>query len=278
MLLGYNTNGFGYHRLEDAIDIIADMGYSAIGLTVDYQTVNPLAMDADRQIAWLEGVIHPRDLGLIVETGARFLLDPRRKHWPTLLSKTDEQRLRRIVFLERCAALAARFEPRVLSFWSGKPEPDTPARETQKRLVAGGRRVCDYCAEVGVTAAFEPEPGMFIETLAQYEKLRDEIGAANLKLTLDVGHVICTGEMTPQEAMRRFAPEIANIHLEDMVRGRHDHIMFGEGEIDLRAFFAAYRDNGCTAPVVVELSRHSHDAVETAAKAWQAITEALENL
>ena len=59
-----------------------------------------------------------------------------------------------------------------------------------------------------------------------------------------------------------------NVHIEDMRRGVHDHLMFGEGEMDFaemsrRAASASNYRGG----VYVELSRHSHDAVETARKA-----------
>ena len=48
MYLGYNTNGFAHHRLADAVDILADLGYEGIGLTFDYHTVNVLAAGWER--------------------------------------------------------------------------------------------------------------------------------------------------------------------------------------------------------------------------------------
>ena len=41
MLPGYNTNGFAHHRLEDAINILADLGYRSIALTLDYHSLLP---------------------------------------------------------------------------------------------------------------------------------------------------------------------------------------------------------------------------------------------
>jgi sugar phosphate isomerase/epimerase len=55
-----------------------------------------------------------------------------------------------------------------------------------------------------------------------------------------------------------------NVHIEDMRPGIHDHLMFGEGTIDFAAVLATLREIGYAGGVHVELSRHSHDAVETA--------------
>ena len=49
-----------------------------------------------------------------------------------------------------------------------------------------------------------------------------------------------------------------------MRRGVHDHLMFGEGEVDFADVLPALEEIGYTGGVYVELSRHSHDAVETA--------------
>ena len=35
MRLGYNTNGLAHHRLTDAIDLLADLGYQSVALTLD---------------------------------------------------------------------------------------------------------------------------------------------------------------------------------------------------------------------------------------------------
>jgi sugar phosphate isomerase/epimerase len=58
-----------------------------------------------------------------------------------------------------------------------------------------------------------------------------------------------------------------NVHIEDMRRGVHEHLMFGEGEIDFGPVLRTLEEIGYAGGVHVELSRHSHDAVNTAGRA-----------
>ena len=263
VLLGYNTNGFAHHALLPALDVLAGIGYRSVGLTIDVHHA-PLGTD----YAKLGAELRARSLLPVVETGARFLLDPARKHHPTLLSA--EGRRRRLDFYFACIDAAAALGAPCVSLWSGAAEVDEPWGP----LVEGLHRVCARADAAGVDVAFEPEPGMFVDTLARFGELRARLPHPRLKLTLDVGHCRCLEAEPPGASIDRHAALLANVHLDDHVRGRHEHLFFGEGEIDwppvLAALERAAKDREL--PATVELSRHSHDAVETARRAWAFLT------
>ena len=95
------------------------------------------------------------------------------------------------------------------------------------------------------------------------------IDAPNLRLTLDIGHLQCQGELPIADVIRRWASRLANVHIEDMRRGVHEHLMFGEGEIDFPPVLQALAEVGYTGGVYVELSRHSHEGPAAAKRAFQ---------
>jgi hypothetical protein len=82
----YNTNGLTSHRLDDALALLADCGYDGVAVTLDVAHHDPFAPDLAGRSRALRRRLDGLGLGSVVETGARFLLDPRRKHHPTLVS------------------------------------------------------------------------------------------------------------------------------------------------------------------------------------------------
>ncbi len=265
MLLGYNTNGFAHHRLEDALRILGRLGYRSVALTLDYHALDPYDPDAPRQAAAVRDLLGELGLRVVVETGARFLLDPWHKHQPTLLSERPEDRERRLDFLRRAVDLAADLGADAVSFWSGTPRGPAPA--LMDRLAAGCRELCEHAAARGVRLAFEPEPGMFIDTMDRFGELCARVAHPAFGLTLDVGHLHCLGETPVADYLRRWREWLWNVHIEDMRRGVHDHLMFGEGEMDFAEILGGLEEIDYRGGVHVELSRHSHDAVETARRA-----------
>lgn len=267
--LAYNTNGLQSHRLVDALDLLVECGYHGVALTPDAMHADVL--DPGFDAAALARALDRRSLGCVVETGARFVLDPRRKHEPNLLSREPEGRARRVDFLRRCVDLAAELEAECVSFWAGPGR--VGAGSSLDVLADGVEQVLDHAERRGVEAALEPEPGHLVETLEGWRTLRDRLGD-RLRLALDVGHLLVTGEGEPAEAIRAHAADLATVTVEDMRRGEHVHLPFGEGDLDLPPVVAALREIGWRRLVCVELSRDSHRAHETVPAAIAALRAA----
>jgi L-ribulose-5-phosphate 3-epimerase len=274
MYLGYNTNGFAHHRLEDTINILAELGYQGVAITLDHHVLNPFNPDWQREAEQVRRQLERLGMRCVVETGARFLLDPRRKHQPTLLSARDEDRRLRFDFLCRAVDVAAALGEDAVSLWSGTPEKRAPDAELMAEVAVQCSCLCHYAADKDVRIAFEPEPGMFIDTMAQYDMLNLVVTQSNFGLTLDVGHIHCLGDGSITEHIRRWRDVLWNVHIEDMRRGVHEHLMFGEGEMDFPPILRTLAEVGYEGGVFVELSRHSHDAVNTARKALAFLQEA----
>ncbi len=267
MLFGYNTNGFTHHRLEDALTILAELGYRSVALTLDYHVLNPFAAGLARQVETARSLMRSLKLGSVIETGARFLLDARHKHQPTLLSADRAARQRRLDFLRAAVDIAHDLGSDAVSFWSGSPAEAGPAPLLMERLAEGCRALCEYAAAREVRLAFEPEPGMFIDTMDRFAELRGRVGHPAFGLTIDIGHLHCQGETPIADHLRRWRQLLWNVHIEDMRRGVHEHLMFGEGEIDFAPVLHALTEIDYGGGVHVELSRHSHDAVNIARRA-----------
>ena len=275
LILGYNTNGFANHRLPDVIDILADMGYRSISITLDVHSLNPYDLMIRDQLGAIKAHLRARKLGCVIETGARFLLDQRRRHWPTLVSATAEDRQRRLEFITRAIEIGVELSASAVSFWSGLPDPGVQNGEARKYLLECCHALLDYSSAFGMPLAFEPEPGMLIETCDQYRELCDALRHPLFGLTLDVGHVHCMADGLPQDRVFEFAGQLRVVHIEDMRIGVHNHLMFGEGDMQIPPIMAALRSINYTGPTVVELSRHSHDAVNTARRAIEYLSPML---
>jgi L-ribulose-5-phosphate 3-epimerase len=270
MFLGYNTNGFVHHDLIDAVEILADLGYRGVAITIDHGVLSPRDENAEKQLEEIRKRLKKFGMRSAIETGARYLPDPRHKPEPTLLSADPRPRLEFYKYAIQCAKLLG---SDCVSIWSGAIRDGIGREEAFERLAARLPEVLDFAAENGVPLAFEPEPGMLIDTTAAFERLAERINRPDLLLTIDIGHLQCQGETPIAETVRRHAPRIANVHLEDMRRGVHEHLMFGEGEIDFPPVLHALAQSGYTNGIYVELSRHSHAAPEMAKKAMEFLKE-----
>ena len=267
MQLGYNTNGLAHHSLPAAIRLLASLGYKSVAITIDHYALNPYAAGYESQLHDIQQILIEVKMRSVIETGARYLLDPRQKHHPTLVTSKSDGRPLRIEFLRHAIDMAATLGSDCVSLWSGCLANGDSHKDGYRRLVEGLQLVLDYADRRNVQIAFEPEPGMLIDTMASFEELVKMVDSPRLGLTLDLGHLHCLGEPI-EESILRWSNRLLNIHIEDMRVGVHEHLMFGEGEIDFPPVLAALQKVGYAGGLHVELSRHSHMGPEAARQAF----------
>ena len=255
LLLGYNTNGFAHHRLDDCLAILAELGYGSVGLTLDAAHLDPFETSPTR-IEGLRRTLEELRLVPVVETGARFLLDPRTRHEPTLISPESTGRERRFEFLQRAIEIARDLGAVCVSFWSGRLSSGVDPEQAWSWLVDGGNRLAETAETAGVDLAFEPEPGMLVATMAQAARFLEAVPHPRMRLTLDLGHLLLTETPPLGKVLRHWIGRTANIHIEDMRRPTHEHLAFGEGEMPFEELLGTLVEVHTTVPVNVELSRH----------------------
>lgn len=270
-VLGYGTNGFADHTLPSALDVMGSAGYGAVALTLGHPHFDPFGPDWRPRAAALKDDLDRRGMRVVVETGARYLLDPWRKHRPTLV---DREATTRIAFLGRAVEIAAALHADCVSLWSGALPEDVRADEGWELMVGRLAELVRFASERGVTLSVEPEPGMLVETVADALRLRDDLGQpSSVGITVDLGHCVAVEPEGVVGALKQAGRLLRNVQVDDMVPGVHEHLELGQGELDLAAAITTLREIGYSGVAAVELPRHSHDAPRLAAAsiaAWRA--------
>ncbi len=273
---GYNTNGLAHHRLEEALELVAEAGFRAVALTLDVPHLDP-SRAGPGETARAARLLESLGLEVVVETGGRFLLDPRRKHRPNLLEEDPGERKRRFELLVRSLSIARDLGARVLSLWSGEVPEGVSREAAWKRLLEGLDRLGEEARRRGIALALEPEPGHLVERVDHWRALFGAMGSRGPGLCLDVGHLWVLEEGPPGAVLREGEwPRLLQVHLDDAIPGRHEHLEPGRGVVDFSRVFRDLAAGGYEGPACWELSRSSHRAPQALREAWKATKGAME--
>ena len=255
--------------------MLAEIGYQSVAITVDHGWLDPQSETSAKQLDDIRQFLTEHQMNCVIESGARFLLDSRRKHYPTLLHDEPEAAQRRIEFLKYCIDVAAELGADCVSLWSGARPDNVDHASAFERLTRNLNSVLDYAAQRQVMIGFEPEPGMLVDTMSRFEQLLQQIDSPHLQLTLDIGHLFCMNEVPLPDFIRAWQDHIVNIHLEDMRAGVHEHLMFGDGDIEFGPVLESLLEIDYNGGVHVELSRHSHDGARVARESFEFLKRVL---
>lgn len=269
--LGYNSNGFCSHRLSDVLPWLAELGYQAVAITPDVGCMDPATTSLD-EVAKVGRRCQELGLQVVVETGARYVLDPRRKHRPNLL-EADDSWGQRLDFLRQMLTWCEELQSSILSFWSGALPEGQDDGGAFARMDHAMTELLPKAQAAGVELALEPEPGHWIDSVQAWREFQQSSGLP-VKMTLDIGHLLISHELPIADVIAANAEHIVNVHVDDMRSGVHHHLALGEGEISWPPVAAALNQLPADVPACLELSRDSHRFHELAAASYAFLREA----
>jgi len=227
---GFRTAGFRNFRLEAALDAIAQAGYDCVELCLDGHGLAALGADPLRK--------------LVEELAARRL-----EVCSFSYHGDGEGRDARWANIRRSLALARACGVGVLILNGDRL---APGEQHDTALAEFIRRARPLAAEAGpVRLAVEPEPGLAVGDLADMQQVLAELPCPPLAVNLDIGHAFLTDDLAASFAS--LGPCLVHMHVEDMRRGVHKHLLPGAGDIDLRQVKVLADSVGYKGPWVIDL-------------------------
>jgi sugar phosphate isomerase/epimerase len=188
---------------------------------------------------------------------------------PSWIEKDPALRAKRVDYTLRCIDLAEKLGARSISTEPGGPLEGMSREEALHFYREGLAAVEEGAKQRGIRILIEPEPGLLIESSAEFLELFQELDPEVFGLNFDVGHFFCVGE-DPSERIRSMRAMIHHFHLEDIAASRkHYHLMLGDGVIDLPDVLNTIEEIGFAGFVTVELYTYEHAAADAALKAFQ---------
>jgi sugar phosphate isomerase/epimerase len=276
--LAFSSNAFKKNTLAQAIDSIARTGYAGVEVMADVPHALPGKLDA-AQIADIRRQIEGGGQ-LCSNVNAFTLFACGDTYHPTWIEADESLRATRVEHTIRSLELAAALGAKTVSLQPGGPLIGTTlSRQEAGKLFADGlSKVLPRAKALNILLAIEPEPGLFIQSAAEYLDFKQAFFAdePQVMMNCDIGHLFCVGE-DPADVIRDMPSQIAHVHLEDIGKNRvHQHLTPGKGVIDFPRVFQALTDIHYEDWVTVELYPYEATAAEVAKLAWQHLRPLIE--
>ncbi|QIB74535.1 sugar phosphate isomerase/epimerase [Halogeometricum borinquense] len=279
MKLAFSTNAYTNDTLPEAVRRIAAHGYEGVELLGDTPHAYFPKFGADDATA-LGDALTETDLAVSninanTATGYYDDAPPSSFFEPSVINPDPDLRAWRVEYTKRAIDLATSTGAPAVCLATGRPLPGTLPDEAYQFLLDSLHDILDYAEPRGVDVGIEFEPELLIECTDEVLTLIDDVGRDNLGVNLDIGHAAVYGEDL-RESIEQSAGHITGVHLEDIaggIRGKHYHLVPGDGDLDFDAVFDALDSIGYDGFVTLELYTYPDRPDEAAARAFEALAD-----
>lgn len=261
MKLSFSSNAYTRHSLFTAVEGIAAAGYQGIELLADAPHLYPLTFGAG-DVRRLQELLREHGLTVANINANTAVGYYGRTFWeplfePSLANPDPAARRWRIDYTRRCVELGHQLGAGTVSVTSGCMLPGIRPEESLALLHESLSEIVIFAQGFNMRIGIEYEPGLLISCAAELLSFLDDFASPLLGANLDLGHSHVLGE-DHAEVISSLAARIFHIHLEDISRRKHYHLIPGQGDMDFASILAALDKQRYNGFITVELYTYSN--------------------
>lgn len=251
MVFGYSTNAFVKFSLIDAIEQISRLGFRGVEIMGDRPHLYPPDYDESR-LENLQQVILKNNL-TVTNINSFTLFAVGDTYLPSWIEPQKERRDIRIRHTLDSLQIAKKLGCGNISVPPGGPLVGSSRIQAMKLFYQGLEQVIPLAEELEIVILVEPEPGLMIETTAQFKEFIRDVKSEAIGINFDIGHFFCAGE-DPKQAFEELFQWVGHVHIEDIAPSReHNHLIAGHGAIQFKEIFETMVQLGYTGHISLEL-------------------------
>ncbi|MGC9316465.1 MAG: sugar phosphate isomerase/epimerase family protein [Armatimonadota bacterium] len=246
MKLAYGTYAMPTVPLEEAIPLIAEIGYEGIEICISERHGSALDQLGPGRRERLRELLREHGLGV----PAIFFLGG-------IYTPDDETHHTNLDSISGCAHLARDLglpEPPVIALGFGGSPDDWQA--VRPRLIEQLRDLGELAERESLVVAGEAHSRGAVNSTQRVLEVLEAVGDPRVRLHFDIVHFFLGGEEIA-ECVSRLVPWTAHTHVTDAVPhpdGNFDPRLPGEGELDIEAYVRAMAEAGWDGYITLEVS------------------------
>lgn len=176
---------------------------------------------------------------------------------PSLANPDPLARRWRIDYTKKCVELGHLFGAGTVSVTSGCMLPGIRPEESLALLRGSLSEIVPFAQQHNMRIGIEYEPGLLISCAEELLSFLDDFASPFLGANLDLGHSHVLGE-DHAEVISALAAKIFHIHLEDISRRKHYHLIPGQGDMDFTSILYSLDKQQYNGYITIELYTYSN--------------------
>lgn len=261
MKIGYALNGFRRWPIELTIPVLSELGYDGVQIVGARPMVDPKDYTPELRSELRDMLkkykIEAASISSTHAAGFKDLLnyDAIRCRYPEegeplWSSVSSVLRKVKLEHTKNCIDLAADLGAQTVLISAGEPgvRPDL----AYKMIIDGWKAAAKYAAEKKIYLTSELNATGMINCPDEILEAIQEVNSPWLALNFDVLHIL-VNRLPIEDAVKKLGKLIKSVHFSDGLRGKHFHLVPGDGDIDLHKFIETLMSVGFDGYLFIEV-------------------------